>query len=113
MCPLPTKEDRERLSQSSSSIATTGTVFAAFPELLAFLSKTSLEGGTSRRPGKLSLQLVSGSWQASLNDDETGLYACLTGACLDDLLLTVEDKLQKSLMPWRVSMYARKGKGKG
>jgi hypothetical protein len=113
MSPLPTKADLDRLQPSSCSIATTGSLLSAFPELLAFLSKSSLAEGTSRKLGKLSLALESGAWKLTLTDVETGLYACLTHASLDDLFLTVEERFERSEMPWRVSSYAprpRKGR---
>lgn len=110
MCPLPTQADRERLRLSSSAIATPGQLLSPFPELLAFLCKTSLEGGISRQPGKLSLVCESGMWKVTLNDETTGLYASLTGQGLDDLFLTIEERLERSEMPWRVSNFTPKGR---
>jgi hypothetical protein len=49
-------------------------------------------------------------WKVTLNDETTGLYASLTGQGLDDLFLTIEERLERSEMPWRVSNFTPKGR---
>lgn len=106
--PLPTMADRTRLSESSSSTAKVPELFSPFPGIWEFLTVTSLPDQSTRLPGKLSLALESGMWKLTLSDASTGLYAPMNGDCLEDLLLKVEDLLQKGLMPWKVSSYTAK-----
>jgi len=103
--PLPTKADAERLASSSSSHAKTGGLLQPFAELLAFLSTTVLPDGTKRAPGKISLSLESSQWKLALQDEETGLYACLMDDDLDSLFLLADERLSQGTMPWRQSRF--------
>jgi len=112
VCPLPSKATRESLSSSSGSSAKKSTTFDSFPELWAFLTSPLSPDGEKRPGGKVSLSCDGGMWQLTLTDPLTGLYACLSGPDLDDLVLMAEARLSESTMPWRASNYSPKGRGR-
>jgi len=111
VCPLPTKATRESLNGSSGSAAQRSTMFDSFPETWQFLTCLSSPDGSIRQPGTISLSLNGGIWSLALNDPATGLYAAMSSASLDDLILMVEARLAEGTMPWKLSKYGpRKGK---
>ena len=111
MCPLPTKAMRESLTTSSGSNVKRSSMFDSFPEIWAFLTCLQGPDGSPRQTGTMSLSLNGGIWNLALNDPATGLYAAMSSASLDDLVLMIESRMAEGTMPWKLSKYPpRKGK---
>lgn len=107
---LPRKSASVENSPSSTSSALDAGLLRQYSEIWGFLTSTAYEDGTSRRTGRLSLCFESGILKLSLNDEETGQYACLSGRQMDGILTEVELRLADGTMPWRASQYQRKGR---
>lgn len=107
---LPRKNTGTENPVSSMSSVLDAGPLKPLEELWAFLTASAFEDGTSRRTGRLSLCFESGNLKLSLNDEETGQYACLSGRQLQSLLEETELRLADGSMPWRASRFkSRKG----
>lgn len=81
-------------------------------ELPCFVEWMILErwdDGVPRVLPTVSLFVEGGAFKIWLNDKDLGRSACLSGATLMGLLVTVERKLKEADIEWRVSR-PRKGK---
>jgi hypothetical protein len=110
MCPIPTKETREKLATSCGLSSRPTKTWESFPELWAFLTCEQSPDGGQRQGGKLSLSFEQGLWKLVLTDVHTSLYACLTGEDPDGLVLMAEARLGESSVPWRKSSYPQSKK---
>jgi len=97
---------------SSTSSASPGQLLGPFSELWAFLTQNRWPDGKPRLTGRLSLSFSHGVLTLSAVDEESGQYATLSGATLDDLFLSFEAGLNDGTLPWRPSKYASKGSRK-
>jgi len=99
-------------SGSSTSSALAPGVLKPYLELWAFLTQTTYEDGSPRRPGKLALSCESGQLGLCLTDGDTGQYAFLNGTDLELLLLDAETRLEAGTLAFKPSKYAPQGRRK-
>jgi hypothetical protein len=99
-------------SGGGGSVASPGTLLKAYPALLEFLSLSSWEDGSPRRPGTIRLLTEDGRWKCSLNDPENKRYAFMSGTTPEELLAGAEKHLRGDTVEWRPDrpMQSRKGK---
>lgn len=108
---LPRKSDTtDSLPSSTSNVLDAGPL-TQLEELWAFLTASAFPDGSSRRTGRLSLCFESGMLKLSLNDEETGQYACLSGRNLQTLLEEVELRFSDGSVPWRASRFNKSRRG--
>jgi hypothetical protein len=104
---LPRKSENGQATGLSGSPVLPGKLFAEYSSLWEFLTLSHWPDGKKRRTGRLSLSCDVGGLRLSLSDEETGLYASINGATVDDLLLLAEVALRDATMAWRVSQFGR------
>jgi hypothetical protein len=102
---LPEKRAIAAVSGSSTSNALVAGLLTPFSELWAVLTAQAYPDGRKRLTGRLSLSCESSLLKVTVTDPETGLYGCLTGSSVDDLLLAIETGLADGTFPWRASSY--------
>lgn len=107
---LPRKSVDANGSPSSTLKPLGAGLFAEFSEIWAFLTARTHPDGAPRLTGSLSLSCDQDLVKASLTDEETGQYACLTAHDLSDLLTEIELRLSDGSLAWRKSRYAGKKK---
>jgi len=95
------------LSGPSSATVEQGKMLADYSSIWEFLTGTSWSDGTSRKPGSLSLKLMSGSLQATLTDPSTATYCCRSGRSLEECLMSLEMAFLDNSLAWRASEYAK------
>jgi hypothetical protein len=90
-------------SSGQSSLAATlpGSVLAAFPTLLEFLTLPSWDDGSPRQLGTIILFVEGHVWKACLKDKNGPTVSFVTARTLDDLLLSVEEGLASEGLDWR------------
>jgi len=107
---LPRKSALANGSQSSTSRSLVAGPLSEYSELWAFLTSRMHPDGESRTTGCLSLSCDVDLLKMSLQDEETGQYACLTGTDLTTLLTEIELRLGDGSLAWRPSRYKRSRK---
>lgn len=86
---------------SSSKPICHGTILSAFPALLEFLTLSTWEDGSPRKPGTLLIFLDGGTWKACLKDKNGPRVCFVSCPDLDGLLLAVEQGLIDDSLDWR------------
>jgi len=101
---MPLKKPSASNSSGGSSAATisTGTMLAAFPTLLEFLTHSKWEDGSPRQRGTLLLFVDGSAWKGCLKDKNGPRVCFVTSSDLDGLFLSIEDGLVGDTLDWRV-----------
>lgn len=73
----------------------------SFPNLHDFLTEVAWDDGKPRKTGTLMLLVEDGWWKAWVHDRDCKASAWIAGTTMDDVLLMVEDALERSTMAWR------------
>jgi len=109
---LPDRQSARVTSTSSTSSASVGTLLKPYSEIWAFLTVKTYPDGRARQTGRLSLSSDLAGLALSLTDVQTGLYCCLRGQTLDDLLLLAESGLAANDLAWQESKFKTSKNGK-
>jgi len=95
----------------------TSTMLAKLPALREWMVCTTYDDGSSRVPGKLSLEIYGTAWCLMLRDPNNGLRLPVRGEDLDKVLMLAEQLLGVEEAPWERDNWlseqlAKKGKKK-
>jgi len=74
-----------------------------YPTLMEYLTASSYEDGSARRPATLTVFCDQGQVKASVNDRDLDRVAFCTAETIEGLLVLLEDKLKTSSIEWRPS----------
>jgi len=69
--------------------------------LVEFLSSSSYDDGSPRKPGTVMVMWEDGAWKAWLHEREMSATAFLSASTPDGLLKVVNDALAADRVPWR------------
>ena len=72
-----------------------------FPHLHEFLTEGQWDDGKPRKTGTVMILVEDGYWKGWVHDRDGRVSSWTAGTSVDDLLLMIEDSLERQSMAWR------------